>query len=264
MPGRSDEESDLRLADRVFTWAVVYRKIPIAQLDRSLAGLLVLDPDAYEAAEIARLRKAGRLVIAYLSVGEAEAYRAYATHAAMNRLRGAENPHWKDNFRVAFEDPDWQAILASYVREIMAKGFDGLFCDVVDAWEEHPEPAAARAAMGRLICALADQARALRPRAILLLQNSHPLFDDPAVFARCDGLSQESLHASWAKERPSADWLAMKREALSRLRGRGKFIGLIEYTRNPARMRIIREQALTRGFIPYFTTRNLDRLFPIP
>ncbi len=256
--------ADSRLADRVFTWAVVLQKVPVRQLVQSLAGLLVVDPDAYTRAEVEQMQRGHRLVLAYLSVGEAEAYRRSFSQPEIRSLIIRENPDWKDNFRVAYWDNRWSAVMASSVSEILSQGFDGLFLDVVDAWEDYPASATARADMARLICRIADQAHALNPQALILLQNSHELFEDPTVFQRVDGLSQESLHASWSKKKPAPAWLARKRAALARLRQRGKFIGLIEYTRDPVKMRLIKEKALRQGFIPYFTTKNLERLFPIP
>ncbi len=86
-----------------------------------------------------------RLVISYLSIGEAEAYRYYWNHSWNNDppewLR-EENPDWPGNYKVSYWDPAWQAIIygndASYLKIILNAGFDGVYLDIIDAFELIP------------------------------------------------------------------------------------------------------------------------------
>ena len=100
----------------------------------------------FSADEIERLHcKANggrRMVIAYMSIGEAEDYRYY-----WNKLwkRGnpswldKENPKWKGNYKVKYWDPEWQKIIygnkESYLSRIINAGFDGVYLDIIDAFE---------------------------------------------------------------------------------------------------------------------------------
>ena len=45
------------------------------------------------------------------------------------------NSEWEGNYKVRYWDPEWQAIILEYVKKIAQAGFDGLYMDVVDAWE---------------------------------------------------------------------------------------------------------------------------------
>lgn len=70
---------------------------------------------AYTAAEIRELktkRNGGkRLVICYMSIGEAEDYRYYWNSGWKTRKPAwlaEENPHWKGNYVVKYWDADWQ------------------------------------------------------------------------------------------------------------------------------------------------------------
>lgn len=83
-----------------------------------------------------------RLVIAYMSIGEAEDYRYYwkeewETNPPSWLLE--ENPDWPGNYRVKYWDENWQSIIYgnddSYLKKIIDAGFDGVYLDVVDAFE---------------------------------------------------------------------------------------------------------------------------------
>jgi len=99
-----------------------------------------------DAADVARLKtKAGggqRLVAAYLSIGEAEDYRPYwrpEWEAAPPHWLGRENPDWPGNYTVRYWDSDWQALIfgsaESSLGRILAAGFDGVYLDIIDAFE---------------------------------------------------------------------------------------------------------------------------------
>ena len=114
--------------------------------DLMVVDLFFNDGTALTSAEVQSLRtKSGggrRRVICYFSIGEAEDYRYYWQTAWETNppdwLLG-ENPDWPGNYKVRYWDPDWQAILlegsGSYLEQIMAAGFDGVYLDLVDAFE---------------------------------------------------------------------------------------------------------------------------------
>lgn len=85
-----------------------------------------------------------RKVCAYLSVGEAENYRyywqpAWNTQATRPAWIAEENKNWKGNFKVRYWQPEWQSILYgssnAYLDRILDAGFDGVYLDVIDAYE---------------------------------------------------------------------------------------------------------------------------------
>jgi cysteinyl-tRNA synthetase len=112
-------------------------------------GLQWLKPEDVESLKT-KANGARRLVISYLSIGEAEAYRYY-WDSSWDRNRdglpdaGApdwltqENPDWEGNYKVRYWHAEWQAILfgapESYLDQIVSRGFDGVYLDIVDAFE---------------------------------------------------------------------------------------------------------------------------------
>lgn len=92
--------------------------------------------------EISRLRmkKNGgtRMVIAYMSIGEAEEYRYYwdkSWKRGNPSWLDKENPKWKGNNKVHYWNPEWQAIVFDYLTRIINAGFDGVYLDIIDAFE---------------------------------------------------------------------------------------------------------------------------------
>ena len=83
-----------------------------------------------------------RLVLAYMSIGEAETYRFYWQSSWTNQPPDwllDENPDWPGNFKVRYWHPDWQALIygsaSSYADRIITAGFDGVYLDLIDAYE---------------------------------------------------------------------------------------------------------------------------------
>lgn len=145
----------------------------------------------FTAAEIAGLKASGKVVIAYLSIGEAEDYRFYWNSAWNDdpapdpdapAWLGPFNPLFPNNYKVRYWDPAWQAILfgtttgpnRSYLDRILDQGFDGIYLDIIDAFtywdEEGIRPRAqSRLDMMNLVAALANYARNTRGRPDFLV-----------------------------------------------------------------------------------------------
>lgn len=101
-----------------------------------------VDQWALNAAQVAALKTKPdgkrRRVLAYLSVGEAEAYRWYwqpGWGPGQPAWLGEENPDWPGNYAVAYWQSEWQSIVFQYLDLIAAAGFDGVYLDKIDAYE---------------------------------------------------------------------------------------------------------------------------------
>jgi len=122
------------------------RSCCVAALGQTNYDLLIIDAFfddlALTLTEIASLKTkkngGARLVIAYMSIGEAENYRYYWQLQWLDKPPSwllEENPDWPGNYKVHYWDPDWQAIISGYLGKILAAGFDGVYLDLIDAYE---------------------------------------------------------------------------------------------------------------------------------
>ncbi len=114
--------------------------------DVLIMDLFFQDNTQFSAEEIEELRSkangGSRLVIAYMSIGEAENYRYYwqsSWNMFKPRWIDRENPDWKGNYKVKYWDKEWQSIIFgnndSYLQKILNANFDGVYLDIIDAFE---------------------------------------------------------------------------------------------------------------------------------
>ncbi|MDR7038080.1 cysteinyl-tRNA synthetase [Methylobacterium sp. BE186] len=261
----------------VSRWGCQYQQIDLDRVAASALDLIVLDP-VVDGARIniaespnLRVRPDGgrRLVLAYLSVGEAESYRSYwqaSWREAPPDWLGPENPRWPGSFAVRYWHPSWQSMITGEggaIEALCAAGFDGVFLDRVDAYGDWRErETAARREMIDLIARLSARAKALRPGFVVVAQNAEPLLTNDAYCGAIDAVSKESLlyNLHGAGVENTDDDIRWSLTYLERARGYGLPILAIEYlddavTRLRARARLSR-----LGFVPFFGNRLLDRL----
>ena len=91
----------------------------------------------YTVQEIATLKQSVKVVLAYISIGEAEPYRYYWNPSWIPGTPdwlGHSNPDWPDNFKVKYWDPDWQTTISVYLTKLINQGFDGVYLDIIDGY----------------------------------------------------------------------------------------------------------------------------------
>lgn len=100
----------------------------------------------FSAEEVDQLRQkkngGKRLVISYMSIGEAEDYRYYWKNeweVGDPEWLFSENPNWAGNYKVMYWEPEWKSIIYgnenSYLQRILNSGFDGVYLDIIDGFE---------------------------------------------------------------------------------------------------------------------------------
>ncbi len=168
---------------------------------------------------------------------------------------------------VRFGDPEWQRIIFgtpdSYLDRILAAGFDGIFLDRVDAYQDiADETAGAEDAMTSFVIRLADYARRTKPDFLIVMQNAEELAESKPLVTRLDAMAKEDLmygHGNSEEANPPP----MLRDTLLNLR-RAKKQGLkifaLEYVTAPEKVAAVRALSRNEGFVLHLTERLLGTL----
>lgn len=224
--------------------------------------LVVLDPDNRSATELQTLRKRGSLPIAYVNLGEAEKYRSFFDQVDPDWLLGA-NPNWPNHYYVDARAEGWQRLLLDTVLpDIMAKGFEGLFFDMVDTALPglYPET---KSGMITLI----EKIRAAYPDRTLIMNNGLFLVDD--VHGSLDGQIVENAFTRYdfGNDRYIRTDPSTREDLLDQLHANRKKYGLRPFLLNYAQAgdRTLRsyaaQAAREHGFLTFVSTVELDTIF---
>jgi cysteinyl-tRNA synthetase len=267
----------------VRSWAFQLQNVDPVEIKLSPYDVVVIDygfdrrnATAFprEVVDLMRTRPDGRkrLVLAYFSIGEAENYRYYWQDSWLaNRPEWLEpeNPDWPGNYLVQFWHPGWQALLFgspnAYLDRIIGAGFDGVYLDGADKFEQwqRRRPSAAPD-MVELIASIASYARAHRQDFLVIPQNGDGLLAYPNFVRTIDGLGREDLLYSEREE----DLRNTQRnivESIRRLKpvlAAGKPVFAIEYTANPELAAAMLRELKGLGLVGYIARRELNKLSP--
>ena len=273
----------------------------IVVLDYSRDGS---DEGRYSAAEMADIRASGtaRQALAYLSIGEAEDYRWYFDPGWLYPFGGQPNgsappwlartnPDWEGNYKVQYWSDAWQQIVLGYLDRIIDDGFDGVYLDIVDAFEYWSDEdngegysiseAEAAVRMINFVKRLARHARVERGKADFLIvpQNGERILDyDTGLqylgagdyLAAISGIGVEDLYYMETSPIPSGE-TAGRRTYLDAVLAAGKKVLAVDYVDNGSRpvgavVTAFRTSALADGYLPYAarTDRELDEINTFP
>jgi cysteinyl-tRNA synthetase len=241
--------------------------------------------------------KPGRVVLAYVDIGEAESYRAYwqsdwkapgkeGEKANPDFILTADPDGWSENYVVAFWDKRWQGVIVSELRKIMAAGFDGVYLDWVEAYDDEKAVAAAEhagvepaRAMVDFIALIHAETRKTSAAALVIAQNAPYLLDTDKRYADViDGIAFED---TWFRGKADSKWnsatagdIANKYKDESSTEARikqyasyqaaGKPVFTVDYCVKPENAAKVYAESSRLGFVPLVTRVSLERLTVTP
>lgn len=227
----------------------------------------------WKPAQIRALRNSAggpKIVLAYMSIGEAEDYRFYwksTWHTGSPAWLGAEDADWPGCYRVKYWYAGWKSLIygqpGAYLDRILAQGFDGVYLDLVDSYELYPSRRTAKQEMIDFVRGISVYAKSKRPSFKIVPQNASPLLNNASYLAAIDGIGQEELSYGWegadgvATPAATRNWITAN---LDKARAAGKLVLVIDYTRQAAQIGAAYAYSAQHGFVEYCTVRDLDRM----
>ncbi|MFQ5490818.1 MAG: endo alpha-1,4 polygalactosaminidase, partial [Phycisphaerae bacterium] len=248
-----------------------------------------------------------KLIIAYIDIGEAEDWRWYWTWSKnwpVGESLPGDWPDWivtrdpdgfEGNYPVAYWEPQWQNIIIdgqglssapygdynSTLDETLRSGFDGIYLDWVEGYENDEVAARARAEgldpaveMIAFIGRMRDYALARNPDFLIIQQNAVSLIDGhPELLEVIDAVSQEPI---WFDGDATDVWddpngFGFRRDAdtvnfflgfLDQFQEANVPVFDCEYALEDAEEAY--QLSLGRGYVPYVTRRSLGQLTTTP
>lgn len=268
------------------TWGYQLQNLDLRRAAECPFDLIVIDPSrdgsddgTLSAADVALLKTkpdgTRRRILAYLSIGEAESYRGY-WQASWKREKPAwllaENPEWKENYAVCYWDPGWQAIMCgtahSRLERILAAGFDGVYLDKCDVYEDmrHRRMAEAKARpdleadMVAFVARISAHAKRARPDFLVVMQNAEALLDDASLRASLDGVGKEELvygidGSDTRNKQAEIDW---SRGQLDMMKRDGKLVFVIEYLNSQSKIDDATKTIRAFDYVLYVSDKSRD------
>ncbi len=274
----------------------------VQALARTAYPMLVVEPGTGKAAEelvkALRLTPQGqpRVLLAYVSPGEAEKWRPYwrkdwvapgrGRRGSPDFLVTRDPDGWGGSYPVAYWKPEWKKLwLGSdgIIAQLARAGFDGAYLDWVEAYDEKHVAKAAKAEhldpaleMIHFIEEIRAAGRAVNPGFVVIPQNAPELIDvaPERYAATIDGLAVED---TWFAGKADADWdsagagdVPTKREGedgtLARLKqfrkyqDRGLPVFSLDYCRSRANAELVYREARQAGLVPLVSRVSLSKV----
>lgn len=293
------EAERLRRVNAARSWGYQLNGAAIDALAASPYDLLVVDATTglasgkrFTRQDVERLKRkpdgSRRIVVSYLSVGEAEDYRPeyfsaeYMEEDAPDWLMH-ENPDWKGNRIIKFCAEGWQqtmlgdergrsvydSIEPSPVYRLIELGFDGVYLDRVDVYEEiRKQCPDGEKRMVDFVVRLGDHARKANPHFLVIQQNAEELLKHPRLVKAIDAVGKESLFYGWgggdgsnSSRTNSASSIKWSVDRLNIAKAAGRAIFVIDYTSNRAATETAIRRNRELGYVPYIGPKALNRLY---
>ncbi len=293
----------------VRSWAYQLQGISAETVAKCDADVVVIDSSSdgsvagmFKAEDIARMKArpggGSKKIICYMSIGEAEEQRFYWDSSwVRNRAPSPKAPSWladlngegwEGNFKVKFWDPAWQAIIIdrpdSFLNQIVRVGFDGVYLDIIDAydfWMDSDRGRARRptadAEMVAFVRRIASHARdTLKKRDFAVVpQNGEPLLKYPEYRAAISAIGKEDiLYRMTGKANRTPQLAANDKDEVAKIISDVRLavadripVLAVEYLRDrdtdakkiPDALRTLRSY----GLVPHFGKRLLGELSPV-
>ncbi len=218
-----------------------------------------------------------RVVLAYLSIGEAENYRYYWQDSWIQNPPSwlkHENANWCGNHIVQFWHPEWKSIIyaapngrESYLDKIIEAGFDGVYLDRIDVYSEFEDVnAQARQEMIGFVKSLSTAAKEKSNQRgnstfFVVAQNAEELLTSDTYRAHIDALAKEDLlYGARENGKPNTEEeVKTSTRLIAKLLDDKKPVFGVEYLKSEPEMQGARSRLSELGLIPLIAPRALDQ-----
>nr|BFF23250.1 hypothetical protein GCM10025732_12150 [Glycomyces mayteni] len=224
--------------------------------------------DYWTAAEIDALHDAGKTVYAYFTMGSIETYRPEYDAVAASGAGLILNQwgDWPDEYFVKYWEQDWwDLVMEPRLDQAAAAGFDGVYLDVPNAYEEIDldlVPGETRETLARKMADLVIAADEHAGDGLAILpQNSPELADQDGYLDAIDGIGIEELWFLNADTPCDEDWCAENLANTRAVHDAGKLVLAVDYAADPANKAAACAHYAEEGFAGAVAGVDLDTVY---
>ena len=269
------------------------QRINIDTIAASSYDLVVMDYSSdgsadgeFTSSQIRQLKDTGKIVLSYMSIGEAEDYRYYwqsAWEEGNPSWLGPTNPAWEGNFKVRYWMDGWKKIIMgspdAYLDKIIKAGFDGIYLDIIDAYYffgpegDMSENDNSANDMIEFVIEMADYAssKCSCSNFYIFPQNGSSIIDDASpdsstiYLQKIHGIgAEDSYFFGDLDENNPFDLQTYELGLLKQFKDAGNLVISVDYVTEVAKIDSFYAFAEADGFIPFATVRELDTLMINP
>ncbi len=216
-----------------------------------------------------------KLLLSYLSIGEAETYRFYWDKVWDSNNDGipdpsapewldVENPEWAGNFKAKYWIKEWQNIIFgsndSYLDRIINNGFDGCYLDIIDAYEYYQDSfPESKQEMMNFVGNLSLYTKAKKSDFLVFVQNSEQLLDNSNYLDSIDEIGREDVYY-YDNSKNNQEEIEEIKSYLDIMLLAGKPVLMVDYPTRNTRIYDVYQRASGDGFLAYVGPRDLHKL----
>lgn len=236
--------------------------------------LVIMDTDfisgkeknRFTAKQISDLRK-NKTIMAYLSIGEAEKYRAYwKDEWSGNRPQwmGRESLHWKGVYAIReVMNDQWSNIVKKRLDQIISDGYNGVVFAGLTPYREQVSDKA-RSQMINFVIELSEYAKSKKPGFTVFVMDSEELLANDTYLKLIDGIVKQSLFYDWKSNgvkgsKNNEEDIKKSLVYLRKAKQEKKNVLVIEYIQG-TQWADAKEKIRSEGFIGYSAPRQLTAL----
>ena len=229
----------------------------------------------FSSSEVEYMKSSGdkeKLLISYISIGEAEDYRYYWNTTWDADEDGVpdsnapdwldiENPDWEGNYKVHYWNSSWQDIIFEYLDKIISANFDGIYMDIIDAYEYYAETITHSDWL--MIDFVVNISKYVKMNAgnnfAVFVQNADDLLTNSTYLNHIDGIGREDLFYE-DNDPTDTDWRDQGIDNLNLALDDNKAVLVIDYPTIMGNIYDFYQRSINEGYLAYAADRELDSL----
>ena len=218
---------------------------------------IVIDAQHYSKKEIKRLKKGGRKVYSYLSIGTIAKYRPY--YKKFKKYALGKYNNWNSERWVDVRKKAWQKFfLNELVPKLKKKGINGLWIDNTDVYYEYPKK--------KIFKSLVYMLKKIHKKKIPVIINGGDVFVDQLIRTKkqylIKGIMQEEVltfiqdYNKGIFTRQGLEDYIYFTSYIERCKANGIKVSLLEYSTDPAMTKEIKDYCKKNGY-SYYICNNV-------